>query len=75
MHLHYRSLYWRIGLGFIVCIAAVLALQGSVLLWLLSREAPNRQAFTRTVSADLAAALKNDPRLDIQSYVENRRAL
>ena len=31
MHLHYRSLYWRIGLGFIVCIATVLAIQGSVL--------------------------------------------
>jgi len=33
----YRSLYWRIGLGFILCIGGVLALQGTVLLALLNR--------------------------------------
>ena len=66
----YRSLYWRIGIGFILCIAAVLAVQGTLLLWMLARADPDsRTNFTLRVSNDLARAVRVDPNLDIQRFI------
>lgn len=73
LRLPYRSLYWRIGVGFIVCIAAVLAVQGSVLLWLLGREEADwRTQFTSGLSQELAIALADDPQLDVEAFVNER---
>lgn len=68
----YRSLYWRIGIGFIVCIASVLAVQGAALLWLLSRAEPDRTPFTKAISEELGVALSVDPTLDVHAFVVAR---
>ncbi len=70
----YRSLYWRIGLGFVLTLAAMMAVQGTVVIWLLSRgtEAPGPppRAFARIVASDVAEALAADPALDLQAYLQ-----
>jgi two-component system, OmpR family, sensor kinase len=69
----YRSLYWRIGLGFVLFLAAVLALQGGTLVWLISRmevaPGPPPPELTRLAARDLSEALAADPRLDIQEFL------
>jgi signal transduction histidine kinase len=69
----YRSLYWRIGIGFILCIAAILAVQGIVLLWLLDRADPDsRASLTLGVSNDLAQALTTNPDLNVEQFIAGR---
>ena len=57
----YRSLYWRIGIGFVLFLAAVLAVQGGTLVYLISRmevgpgQTPPEVA--RFVARDLGEAL------------------
>jgi signal transduction histidine kinase len=71
----YRSLYSRIGIGFIVCIAIELTIQGGILLWLVNREDPDaRTFFTLGLANDLAIALRADPRLDIDGFINDRYA-
>jgi signal transduction histidine kinase len=69
----YRSLYWRIGIGFVLFLTAVLALQGGALLYLISRMdvAPGQTSpeVTRLVARDLGDALTNNPQLDIQQFL------
>jgi signal transduction histidine kinase len=69
----YRSLYWRIAIGFILFLASVLVIQGAVFLWLLDRSeslpGPPPRGFTRIVAADLSAALAANPGLDVERYV------
>ena len=69
----YRSLYWRIALGFVAFLAGVLAVQGAVLLWLLGRAesvpGPPPRGFTRIVAAEIAAAVEADPAIDLERYV------
>ncbi len=69
----YGSLYWRIALGFILCVGSVLAVQGVVLMWLLARADPDsRTNFTVRVSADVARALAADPHLDVSTFIRDR---
>ena len=69
----YRSLYWRIGLGFVLFLAAVLAVQGGTLVWLISRMAvapgPPPPEVTRLAARDLGEALTSNPQLDIQQFL------
>ena len=69
----YRSLYWRIGLGFVLFLAAVLAVQGGTLVWLISRMeiAPGQPPpeVTRLAARDLSEALTGNPQLDIQQFL------
>ena len=57
----YRSLYWRIGIGFVVFLIAVLALQAGAMFWLISRmdvaPGPPPPELTRLVARDLGEAL------------------
>jgi signal transduction histidine kinase len=69
-HVWYRSLYWRIALGFIACVAGLLAAQALALFWLTSRESePGPAASPRHVAAfvaaELSSALDADPALDV----------
>ena len=68
----YRSLYWRIGLGFVLFLASVLAVQGGALVWLISRmevaPGPPPPEVTRLAARDLSDALAANPRLDIQQF-------
>lgn len=73
-HRWYRSLYWRIGLGFLVCVAAVLAAQAAVFVWLAGR--PGALALVRSpdslatvVASGLAAELAEDPSFDVNAYL------
>ncbi len=69
----YRSLYWRIGIGFVLFLAAVLAVQGGTLVYLISRmevgPGQTPPEVTRLVARDLGEALASNPRLDIQQFL------
>jgi two-component system OmpR family sensor kinase len=69
----YRSLYWRIGLGFVLFLAAVLVVQGGALVWLISRmevaPGPPPPEVTRLAARDLSEALTANPQLDIQQFL------
>jgi signal transduction histidine kinase len=68
----YRSLYWRIAIGFVLFLAAVLALQAGALVYLISRmevaPGPPPPELTRLVARDLGEALSANPTLDIQQF-------
>lgn len=68
----YQSLYWRIAIGFVLFLAAVLALQGGALLYLIARmevaPGPPPPELTRLVARDLGQALMANPRLDIAEF-------
>src|SRR5688500_1581618 len=68
----YRSLYWRIAIGFVLFLAAMLAAQGGALLYLISRmevaPGPPSPEVTRLIARDLSDALTANPRLDIEEF-------
>jgi signal transduction histidine kinase len=73
----YRSLYWRIALGFVALLATLLVVQGLVFLWLTGRTAeflPGRSPaeFANTIAADLSTALSENPALDIDAHLNGR---
>jgi signal transduction histidine kinase len=75
----YRSLYWRIAIGLVAALAAMLVLQGIVFVWAVARSgrtlpgaSPGR--FAQTVAVDLAGALERDPGLDVSGYVHEQYA-
>lgn len=69
----YRSLYWRIGLGFVLTLAGMMAVQALVVMWLLSRGGETTglppRAFARIVAGDVSEALAATPALDLERYV------
>lgn len=68
----YRSLYWRIAVGFILCVAGVLAVQGIVLLWLLDRTTTAAVELNEAVSRELGRTLEADPAVDLDRYAHDR---
>jgi signal transduction histidine kinase len=73
----YRSLYWRIALGFIALLAALLAAQGLVFLWMTGRMVdlfPNRSpaAFATTLATDAGTLLSSQPDADVGEYLNGR---
>lgn len=68
----YRSLYWRIALGFILCIAGVLAFQAAILLALLNRTAVAGENLTQAVSSALAEVMATEPHRDLQQCLRER---
>ena len=61
----YRSLYWRIAVGFIACLALLLVVQGMLFVWMMSQAGstiPNQppERFAQTVAIDVAQALERD---------------
>ena len=70
----YRSLYWRIGLGFIACVAGLLIAQAVLFIWLTNPAqgtlpGGSPQRFATLVGSDISSALEADPALDIEKYV------
>ena len=70
----YRSLYWRIALGFVALLAAVLAAQALVFVWLTGRidQSPvgrTPQQLADYVARQLSTALTDDPALRLDTYV------
>ena len=73
----YKSLYWRIALGFVALLATLLALQGLVLMWLTGRTAeflPGRSPveLAQAIAADVAATLAERPEVDLDAHVNSR---
>jgi two-component system sensor histidine kinase BaeS len=72
-----RSLYWRIGLGFILFLAITLALQAGLFIWVAGETEggmPERMGrdFAELVASEFEAALARDPQLDLRAYAERR---
>jgi len=73
----FRSLYWRIAIGLVGLLAALLLAQALVFLWLtgtiattLMGQSPDRIA--ADAANEVAAALQKDPGLDIEKFVRDR---
>jgi signal transduction histidine kinase len=72
----YRSLYWRIAIGYITLLALVLAIQMGLFLWLTNRmwgrasRSPAQVA--QIVAEDLGTQLAKDPDLPLEPYLEKR---
>jgi signal transduction histidine kinase len=73
----YRSLYWRIAIGFVLCLAAILLAQAVLFVWAASRSGPALPGqppdrFAGNVALDLSAALERDPELDLAAYIQDQ---
>ena len=72
--LFFRSLYWRIAVGFVALLAALLIVQALLFLWLTGRfvsSASSRtpQQLADQVARELSDALAENSALDIQAHV------
>ncbi|HUQ89051.1 MAG TPA: HAMP domain-containing sensor histidine kinase [Vicinamibacterales bacterium] len=72
-----RSLYWRIGFGFIFFLAITLSLQVALFLWVAGETEggmPERMGrdFAELVASEFEAALARDPTIDLHAYAERR---
>src|SRR6188472_349486 len=72
-----RSLYWRIGFGFILFLAITLILQVGLFIWVAGETEggmPERMGrdFAELVASEFEAALARDPQLDLRVYAERR---
>jgi signal transduction histidine kinase len=75
----YRSLYWRIALGVVGFLAAMLIVQAILFVWAVSqsgRSLPGQSParFGVTIALDLASALERDPQIDLARYVHDQYA-
>lgn len=75
----YRSLYWRIALGVVGFLAAMLLVQAVLFVWVVSQsgrslpgQSPARLGMT--VALDLASVLERDPQIDLARYVQDQYA-
>ena len=73
----HKSLYWRIAIGFVLFLAAMLVVQAMLFVWVVARsgrtvpgQSPGR--FSETVALDLANALGREPDLDVARYVREQ---
>jgi signal transduction histidine kinase len=69
----HRSVYGRIALGVILLIAAELAVQGMVFLWLVARQARNGSEQPPALAEQLSAALRDNPTLNVDDRVAQLR--
>ena len=69
----HHSLYWRIAVGFVACLALLLLVQAMLFVWVVSRSStvPNQppDRFAQTVALDASQALERDPSLDLAQYL------
>jgi signal transduction histidine kinase len=73
----YRSLYWRIALGFVLCVAGLLVAQALLFLWLAERSsvsmlARSPQHLAVVIASDIADALEADEHADIQRSLHDQ---
>ncbi len=75
----YRSLYWRIALGVVAFLAALLVVQAVLFVWAVSqsgRSLPGQSParLGQTVALDLANVLEREPQTDLAKYVREQYA-
>src|SRR5580765_2792895 len=75
----YRSLYWRIAVGIVAFLAAMLVVQAMLFVWAVSRsgrtlpgQMPGRLG--ETVAADLSGLLEREPQTDLSKYIKEEYA-
>ena len=73
----FRSLYWRIAVGFIAMLAVLLLSQAALFLWLTGRftesvTSRSPQELADLVARNLSAALSDNPDLDLAAFVRER---
>jgi signal transduction histidine kinase len=73
----YRSLYWRIAIGFVLFLAGTLAVQAVLFLWIVVRAegvlTPEAQLRLATlVASDLSEAIGRDPQVDLEKHLADR---
>jgi len=73
----YRSLYWRIAIGFVAVLAVLLAAQALVFLWITGRTAgvwPGRSPaeYAQLIAADVSMVMAEQPTLDLDTYLNQR---
>jgi signal transduction histidine kinase len=77
MKWHY-SLYWRIAIGFLLCLALLLVVQATLFIWVVARtgsipnQPPDRLA--QTVAFDVGQVLERDSALDVERYLQDEYA-
>lgn len=70
----YRSLYWRVGLGFVAFLAILLVAQAALFLWM-ARDtgglfpATSNARLAELVASDLRDRLEDDPQLDLAAHI------
>src|SRR5690242_1939191 len=73
----YRSLYWRIALGFVALPAILLVLQAFAFLWMTGRMAdlfPSRSPaqFAASMAADVSTTLADRPDTNLETYLNGK---
>ncbi|CAN5897655.1 hypothetical protein BH24ACI4_BH24ACI4_17220 [soil metagenome] len=73
----FRSLYWRIAIGFVAMLAVLLLLQAGLFLWLTgeftaSTSSNTPQQIADLVARDLSDALTDTPGLNLDEFVRER---
>ncbi len=73
----YRSLYWRIAIGFVLFLGIMLAVQITLVLWLAARasdDVPGRSPYdlAALVASDLSATLAAEPGTDAGAFLRSR---
>jgi signal transduction histidine kinase len=75
----YRSLYWRIAVGIVAFLAAMLVVQAMLLVWTVSRsggalsgQPPARRG--QAVAVDLSRLLEREPQADLSAYLKDQYA-
>ena len=73
----YRSLYWRIAIGFVLFLAGTLAVQAVLFLWIVVRAegvlTPEAQLRLATlVASDLSETIGRDPQVDVEKHLIHR---
>ncbi len=73
----YRSIYWRIAIGFVLFLAVMLAVQGGLFLWIVSRTGgtlPARETlvdFANVIASDVGNEIEQDPKVDVEAYLRH----
>src|SRR3954449_12347903 len=75
----HRSLYWRIAIGVVGFLAAMLIVQAVLFVWAVSqsgRSLPGQSParFGVTIALDLSSVLERDPTIDLSRYVHDQYA-
>ena len=73
----YRSLSWRIGIGFVVFLALILAIHVVFLMWMIDRAAlpgGSPQKFAEIVAADVGSRLARNRQTDLQQHIRRKYA-
>ena len=73
----FRTLYWRIAIGFVAMLAIILLLQASLFLWLTGRFADSLssrtpQQLADQIGRDLSDALAENPALNLDAFIRER---